>query len=353
MGNIDKVNAERDDFIRKTLQEDKVVSKPVLKTFENHIENTNIKVKKYTYTQKNISLILFFLLIISVGFNIYLSFTNKNLPKTSTTNIENTINSQSSKNQNKLIESEVEIVDNVENKVEETLSNTTSIENNTTNVENTTTNTESTVKNVTINPINTTVENTTISESTSNDSQEINLDKLEELLKLYSIGINRINYEEDTLESNTFLLIIAKKYFSSVPAKDIPSNQKGDFVFNVENTNKYLKELTGKDFNGSISSYSNYIGYTTSSNSYLYGKDSDNVTKEKYTCSDLKITNHKKDVYTATAKIQRQIDKEITIYEITVKFTINKDFTYEQFKILDLKAVNKSFSPDNTLHLVG
>ena len=84
---------------------------------------------------------------------------------------------------------------------------------------------------------------------------------------------------------------------------------------------KYLTELTGNDYSNVpyISAYSNYIGYSTTSKTYLLGKDYNTITKEKYECSNLEITDNKDGLYTAKANV---------IIIITVHIVESKRLTF-------------------------
>ena len=73
MDNFDKLHADQDAFIKGVFHEDKIVSQPVLDSFEQYLEKTKIKADKYTHKQKRIILLLIILLLISVGYNIYLT----------------------------------------------------------------------------------------------------------------------------------------------------------------------------------------------------------------------------------------------------------------------------------------
>lgn len=187
-----------------------------------------------------------------------------------------------------------------------------------------------------------------------NLTDDVQTDELKELMENYCVGIQRISFDEENLESNTILLFIAKKYFDSNSNKsslDIDTK----YAASVENIHKYLTELTGHDYTNTdhIQSYSNYIGYASNSNSYIFGKDYNTISREKYECSDVTITKESDDgTYTAKANVTRTIDKEVTNYEITFDFTVNKSYTYEKYCIKSLKVKNTSFYPDNTLHFI-
>lgn len=336
MNNFDNLHKEQDEFIKNTLKQDKIVSQPVLDEFTTYMENSNIKVKKYTHKQKNIFIFTIIILLLLV---IVISFSLLNKPYcTSEKPITNALSSNTNNNKNR---------------IKDEVSNNTINENNTLNITE-----ENKVKNnnsiIVESNSNTTSTNTIVSNITQNSDDLKNLRELEELIERYSIGINRISYDNETLESNTILLLIAKEYFDSHSSK---SSLKVDTTYaaTLENMHKYLTELTENDYSNIpyISAYSNYIGYSNTSKTYLLGKDYNTITKEKYECSDLEITNNENGLYTAKANITRTLDKENTKYEITVTFKINKDYTYEKFNIKSLKARNTSFYNDNTVHLVN
>lgn len=181
----------------------------------------------------------------------------------------------------------------------------------------------------------------------------LDTEELRKFMEMYSVGIQRISFDEENLESNTILLFIAKQYFDSNTNKsslEINTN----YAATVENVHKFLSELTGKDYSNVeyIPSYANYIGYISSSKSYIFGSDYNNIKREIYNCSDLSIINEDNGLYTATAKVSRTIDKEVTNYELTFTFTINQNFTYAKYCIKSLKIKNTSFYPDNTIHLI-
>lgn len=339
MNNFDELHKEQDEFIKNTLKEDKVISQPVLDNFTNYIENSNIKVKKYTHKQKNIFILVIIILTILV---ITVSFTLLNKP-TFTSEKPNT---------------DLFLSNTVENKIENKVSNSITNESNTSST-NTSENKSKDTNSIMVEiESNTTSTNSIIVSNQTKKPDNLNLSdedlkELQKLIESYSIGIKRISYDEETLESNTILLLIAKEYFDSHSSK---SSLKVDTTYaaTLENMHKYLTELTGNDYSNVpyISAYSNYIGYSTTSKTYLLGKDYNTITKEKYKCSNLEITDNKDGLYTAKANVIRTLNKENTKYEITFDFKINTNYTYEKFNIESLKARNISLYNDNTVHLV-
>lgn len=208
---------------------------------------------------------------------------------------------------------------------------------------------------------NNTINNSTNSSTDVTDENSVvvdftdglNTEELREFIEKYSVGIQRISFDEENLESNTILLFIAKQFFDSNSSKsslEINSN----YAPTLKNIHTFLTELTGKDYSQVeyIPSYANYIGYTKASKTYIFGDDYNTIKKEVYECSDLSIIEENDGLYTAKANVARTIDKEVTNYEITFTFTINQKFTYEKYCIKSLKVKNTSFYPDNTIHLV-
>lgn len=186
-----------------------------------------------------------------------------------------------------------------------------------------------------------------------NLNEDINMDELKEFFERYSLGIQRISFDEENLESNTILLFIAKEYFDTNSNKN-SLNVDTNYAPTLENIHKYLTELTGKDYSNIkyLKSYNNYIGYASSSNSYIYGKDYELITREKYKCTEATITNDDNGLYTAVAKVTRTLNKQDTNYELTFTFTLNSGYTYEKYCVKSLKVKNTSFYPDNTIHFI-
>lgn len=184
-------------------------------------------------------------------------------------------------------------------------------------------------------------------------TDDLDLNEVKNLMENYAVGIQRISFEEENLESNTILLFIAKQYFDSNSNKsslEIDTN----YAPSATNIHKYLSELTGKDYSNIeyIQSYGNYIGYAANSKSYIFGNDYNYITRESYRCSDISIVNEENGLYTATTDITRTLENQDTNYEVTFTFTINSNYTYEKYCIKSLKVKNTSFYPDNTVHFV-
>lgn len=217
----------------------------------------------------------------------------------------------------------------------------------------------STIENKTSNIIKNEITNTVSQNISNTDSivvdftDDLNMNEVKHLIENYAVGIQRISFEEENLESNTILLFIAKEYFDSNSNKstlEINTN----FAPTATNIHKYLSELTGKDYSNVeyIDTYKNYISYANNSKSYVYGKNYNDITKEIYKCTNIELLNDDNGLYTAKANIIRTVNNQDTNYEITFTFTVNSNYTYEKYCIKSLKVKNTSFYPDNTVHLV-
>lgn len=330
MDKFQKLHDEQDKFIKEVFSKDKIVSQPVLEDFTEYIENSTIKVNKYTYKQKKLTAFLSILLILSIASNLYLAFTPTSKNEESTNlnnNFENTINN--------LEHDELNEFEEFENNLPNTSStpSKTDVENN------------SSTSTTIVTPKDNTKDNS---------FDNINLDELRSLIQSYSLGINRLSTDTENLESNTILLFIAKEYFDNRPSTSSLSNNT-IYASTAENIHKYLEELTGNDYSDIdyIPSYNNYIGYTPSSKAYVFGPNSSTITKEKYECTDVKITQEINDVYTALAKITRTVDDVKTNYDIEITFELNSNYTYQKYNIKSLKSRNTSFYPDNTVRLIS
>ena len=222
---------------------------------------------------------------------------------------------------------------------------------NETDTENIISNTTNTIQNVTSVNLSNTVESNSTEEI---DDTGVNINELKKLMESYAIGIHRISYSGENLESNTILLLLAKQYFDTNSNKKNSLKVDSKYATTVENMHKYLTELTGNNYNNIeyLSSYKNYIGYASSNRAYVYGKDISQLKNEEYECPKLELTNEENGIYTAKGEVIRIKDNVETVYDISLKFQINENYTYQKYQIVSLKTANKSFYPDNTVHLV-
>ena len=105
MGN-NEVDQERDGYIKKVLQEDKIMSKPVVEKTDSYLNNNKVKMRRYSKRQKNWFKVVLVLLIISLAVNVY-QFTGGDLSE-----IGEFISSHFKKNPTPEIIEDVDFIDN-------------------------------------------------------------------------------------------------------------------------------------------------------------------------------------------------------------------------------------------------
>ena len=353
MNGIKKLHDEQDAFIKKTLQEDKIIHQPMFDAYEQKMNQTKLKVKKYSYKQQRVILILLLLLAISVGFNIYQAFV-KEAPIT-ITNIfqptENKVEEKEDKN------SPTENI--VENKVQETPQVSETIVNtaNSNTVDNVITNTNTTTTVEVQNPVEPPPQKEPVNTNlTPQLFTDINTNEVEDFVEQFAIGINKFNLNNTSdLESNTILLYIAQQYFSAKANSSNSLTVDTTYASSAENFHKFLSEFTINDYStiNNLKSYNNYIGYVSRSKSYVYGKDYTTISKEKYSCEDVSIANKEDNIYTAKAKVTRNYEGETSTYDVTFTFKVNGNYKYQKYKLLSLESKLTSGNLENIIHLVG
>ncbi len=361
MDGFEKLHNSQDEFIKKTLQKDKLVSQPIFDNFSVNMNKTKVKVKKYTYRQQHIISLLLILLIISVGLNIYLAVV-KGTPITITNIFQPAQDYSSNKD---ISDFENKISDDNENITENIVDNT--INNNTNNTisNNTTLNPIISVSNTVTEDSTSTIKNEVPSEiiivPETKDPEpiippEIDLEQIKTFVGQFAIGINKLDLQNpENLESNTILLYITQQYFSKQSNSSASLSVNTDYASSDTNFHKFLSEFTANDYSKTnyIKSYNNYIGYISRSKAYIYGNDYSILSKEKYVCESVTITNKENDVYTATANVSRTYGEEKTGYEITFTFKINNNYKYQKYKLLSLKSKLVSGDVETVIHLVG
>lgn len=278
---------------------------------------------------KTVFFLILIIVILVAGVSVYFLFFNKD---------------------NKIVENEKpenisqsENLEEKENKEENEAKNETTIENTVSNSNN-----EVTKVNISNNETNATEPETT------ENNYDVNVDELKKFLETYSVGIQRLAYAGENLESNTILLFLAKQYFDTNSTKKSSLKVDTKYATTVSNIHKYLTELTGTNYNNIeyVNSYKNYIGYSPSNKSYIYGSDISILKAEEYECPKLELTDEEDGIYTAKGQVIRIVNNEETVYDISLKFQINPNYTYQKYQIISLKTANKSFYPDNTIHLI-
>lgn len=274
---------------------------------------------------KILILILLIIIILITAFCVYFFMFSKNTTSIPSQNISQNENIEENETEENTIQNEI--------KEENAVSNTT---------------------NNTLSKSNTVTEINTNSTENESNSTELDIEEVKKLLETYSVGIQRITYGGENLESNTILLFLAKQYFDSSSNKKSSLKVDTTYASTVKNIHKYLTELIGTNYNNikSINSYKNYVGYSSGTNSYEYGADISVLKDEQYECPKLELTEEKNGVYTAKGEVIRIANGEETSYDITLTFQINQNYTYQKYQIISLKSANKSFYPDNTVHLI-
>ena len=359
---------DSEEVIKNAFQSDQISDQHLFDRIYENIKTSKVKVSTFSYG-KQVLLVLFLILIL-LGVCLYLanqyfdifSLINKNqktpVANEVTNTVTNTANVVQNKTENKVIE----------NNAVNTINNTTNVVNNVNDVNIASNNTiNNSITNTIANEVTNTVSNGAVTNSPdgtvyanlsrSNEVEDysvINQDEVAKFAKDIMIGIERLSLEEETLESNTILLYIARHYFDTNSSNRNSLDVNLEFTPNVANMHKFLTEFTGKDYTRTnfIRSYKNYIGYTSSSKSYVLGKDIKTLDAEKYTVSNIEITNEFAQNYTAVAKVTRTLGEEVTDYRVTFTFSINQNYKYQKYCLKSIKAINLSFYPDNTVHLV-
>lgn len=339
-------NNEKDEFIRKSLNNDKVMAsgEEAKNKVKKDIDVSKIKQKKYTIGERRFIKFLGIILVVSLASNAYLikSRNNKNILDNKTSNISNSLASVDMP----------EIEDKIENRV---------IKNNNTNI----------VKNVVSkNTINTVKENTVEEEKNNSyvlPETDIDEEVLKEELTNYCISIGRFGEDANDLEKNTIILLIANNFFntkfSSNTGLNISSSNK--YAMTADNVHKFINELTVIKVEKHLNSYVNYMKYNDTSKFYSSGEKSPELKKEKYEISNLEIISDLNEEYVLTADIHRKSvikieernkatrEEEIEAdYSLNATVSPNENYTYVPYVIKKFEATLKPSQQDNINRLV-
>ena len=354
-----QINNEQDEYIKKAFKKDLFINELIFTDYASELQYSKLKVKKFTSFQRIIIPLILLSLITVTALCVYFALPD-NSQKQPSFSTANTIN------ENTYVENKIENVTNIEsNQIENTsIKNenkiTNKLSNKVTNKTNTNTNSNTNTASQNTNKVKTNTSSSTneitgvnITKNNDKDFSEIDIEEVTNFINICSVGIERISFDSENLESNTILLLIAKEFFdtnSNKSSLEINSN----YAPTAKNMHKFLTEFTGKDYTKTeyIRAFNNYIAYTSTSKSYTYGRDASIITDEEYTASNVEITNEFNDIYTATANVTRKVNDEKTNYEVTFTFSINEDFKYQKYCLKSLNVKNLSFYPDNTIHLV-
>lgn len=377
MSEFDQLNENYDDYIKKVVQRDTFVNVQTQKTVEKYIEQSPVKVKKISYSQIKVIAVLAVLLTLSLCYNLYVTFFKDTFPLPGMSNtsqnegVTNVVKlpvveepEEEPEEEPKKEEKEDEEDKKDKDKDEEKEDTKNTVKNEVTNTANENTVAEDNEN--TTPPANiASVDNGMLIPTSITGIKASDLDELEAFIQKYGFTINRVNYEEETVESDTMLLVYAKKFFDSVSEKTVRANPNISYTPTADNLHKFLAEISTRDYTRQkvLDTYKNVIQYNGPTNSYVFGDDSKVFDDEKYICSDIQITDQDDDTYTGTCKVRRLrdieqkkkgkviVNTEETVYEVTLKFKFNVNYSYQRFKIVSLKANNTSFYPDNTRHL--
>lgn len=321
------IKEQRDALIREKLSSDKVILEPSLNIKNNYLNETKVKQKKYTRKQKKLLFFVIILLIISCFFNIYL-LKKPNAPL-----------APISKN-NTIINENLDIVDTLENN-NTYFSQNEIIQESTNDIVNS----------------NSLSNNTTINATTKDmlESSEFSSEEFKKILELYSLGIHRI-YEANNneTEKNTIKLLITLRYLDYCSQNNKVSSAK--YAFLKDNVYLCLNELTKTNYPVDIlSTYEDFVKYTTFSNSFLYGDDSSILTNEKYEILELKPYEGSNGNYNIETRIKRIVkyNDDITnedIFKVKFVVSINSNYTYSKYKIEAMYFENENKSAPNTTY---
>lgn len=347
-------NNEKDEFIRKTLNADTFIAtgEEAKEKIKKDVKISKIKQKKYTYGERRFMRFLAFVLIISVGTNVYL--------------VENKVDFAGLFKQNKeqKVLQSVSIEDNIAlNNIEQKTTKEDSIS------ENKILSNEA-VKNVVVS--NTLSEKNDVVQSQISEKKHISVTEKgldEELLKSelenYAITVGRYDDAND-LEKNTIILLIANNFFNNNVTKstglDISASNK--YAMTESNVHLFIKELIGVELDNPLSSYVNYMKYNAGSKFYSSGEKSTELKDEKYKISNLNVLSSNNNEYTLEGNLHRiskvkMVDKTKTWeeqieadYTLNVTIVINEEYTYVPYLIKEYKAELKPGQEDNINRLV-
>lgn len=329
MGN-NEVDQERDGYIRKVLQEDKIMSKPVVEKTDSYLNNNKVKMRRYSKRQKNWFKVVLVLLIISLAVNVY-QFTGGDLSE-----IGEFISSHFKKNPTPEIVEDVDFVDNTvpENKTPGDVVTTLPLDN---KVEN---KTSSSVKFEDINSVD--------------KAQELNVDtnSLSTLLNSYVYVLGRIN--DDEKEITTAYVIVANDYLTRLQKAQNSLQVNSALARTYNNFNSALTEMYS-EYNFNIKDcYPEYLSFTEATNAYFSREEfNGKINQEKYSITNLKVTNKLGSEYRAVATITRDYNGIVSTFDVVFNFVENTNYTYSKYKITSFRYELEEGNVDNTTRLIN
>ncbi len=342
-------NNEKDEFIRKNLNNDRIIASgdEVKKKIKKDIDVSKIKQKKYTIGERRFMKFLSVVLVVSLASNAYLFKikTNDAEPDSKTSKSYSASSNVDFPEIKDDIENESKY-ENVTNEMKNEISQIALIENK-----------------------NTINENTVAEENNTYVLPETDINKeiLAEELKNYCISIGRFGEDANDLEKNTILLLMANDFFNSKVSTNtglkISSNNK--YAMTADNVHKFIEELTGNKVEKYLNSYINYMKYNDTSKFYSSGEKSTELKKEKYEISNIEIISDLNEEYVLTADIHRKSvvkieerNKETREEEIEADYTLNatvspnNNYTYVPYVIKKFQATLNPGQQDNIDRLV-
>lgn len=339
-------NNEKEEYIRKRLSSDKVIASgdDLKRKINKDIDISKIRLKQHTFGERRFIGFLIILLIISIISNIYLI---SDLEKFDTS-VEATNPAKTIVIEDNIPEEEEYVAEVVENTIKET---------------------ENIVEE-SVSASNTVVENISkpelvVQESVKNHKELDEALLLEELTR-YALTIGRMEEENDSLEKNTILLLIANNYFNKQVATntglDISANNK--YAMTADNVHLFLKEMTGMQVNTFLDSYVNYIKYNEGSKFYASGSKSASLNGEIYEISNLTILSSLNGEYRLKGDINKKstievqdknkvVEKDIEAnYTFETVVVINENYTYVPYLIKSFNAKIKNGEEDTIIRLI-
>lgn len=335
-------NEEKDKLIKDTIAKDNYVfsgNDAYSEIIRTEIANSKIKPSKFTNFQKNmIIVILFILLIISIIINIlYFSGMEISLSKESAEIVKPYV-----------IEDNLSTEDDIENKLEENTAKDSSQNTTQTKIQNTN------IQNLVVTEIENNDNNSADDEQAKKDySEQIDEEKLKQELKTYALSIGRFEDIIDTKEENTILLVMAQNILESLRAENTNKSNIGKYALTRENADVFIEEFTGSRPSDILQTYSNYIGYMQSSKSYNWGKDGNPFASEKYEVLSLEFSGKNNSGFKVSGIIEKDYNGNKCNYHFNATISVNKeDFVYVPYTIKSFTYSIANNSVDDVFRLV-
>ena len=322
---------EKDKLIKEAFKKDRIISAPSLKSYQNYIHDNHIRVKKYTRKTK-ISVfifvvILFVLLYVAINTNILEPFRQF---RQSLMNIENEIKNVTVVNVKKP-ENKIE-----NSTMENTLSNTVSMDNTIANEVPVFVPTHNVVK-------------TDYFKQDNSASFDINIEDLNLILESYAVLVGRENDIE--AETNTALIEVITRYFNKQTTKMASLSVNTTYAKTFENFNKFVNEATNKTISENMPIIDSYFKYHASAQAFTTAGSYINLSKEVNTISDTKIAKFENGVYTGTCLLNRKSDTYEKKYKILFTMSENKNYSYAKYKIESIEVEPVIKDLDKSLRL--